>query len=247
MIHFCSYLEREARLVKDTAWVKDNPLLEDVQEDWDVESETDSEPNETNKTSPPKSEGGKERQGQKLTKREQRRLESASKDDTGMMLEQTRPHEDNEVDREREVRLGDLEHSLALMGVTGTDEFKRNIVEASLIKKTTTTGNVPVTTSQRTLATTKDVDDLVKHILTRELSPHSNSKLYPVLLETLFKEVSNTREVPELRRLASIVSEIATSKQKAVVKKKPQIELGGKKGSKYDMDDYGDDPVDDYD
>jgi hypothetical protein len=175
-------------------------------------------------------------------------LESASKDDTDMVFEQNPLPDDSEVDREREVRLGDLEHSMALMGLTGTDEFKRNIVEASLTKKATmTTNNIPVTISQRTLATTKDVDDLVKHILTRELSPHSNSKLYPVLLETLFKEVSSTREIPELRRLASVISEIATSKQKAVVKKKPQIELGGKKSSKYDMDDYGDDPVDDYD
>lgn len=239
--------ENEAKIIKDAAWVKGATILEDVQDDWDAESESDTEQKDANKASPQKLEEGHERQDQKLTKREQRRLESASKDDTDMIFEQNRPpYVDDEVGVERKIRLADLQLGMELMGVKGTDELKNEVVEASLIKRTAS-NNAPSTASQRTLATTKDVDDLVKHILTRELSPHSTTKLYPVLLETLFREVSNTREVPELRRLASIVSEIAATKQKAVVKKKPQIELGGKKGSKYDVEEYGDDPTDEYD
>lgn len=243
------YVEREVKTVKDAAWVKDSGLLDDVQDNWDVESESDAEQAGVTKASPQKIGEEGEGQGHRLTKREQRRLESASKDDPNFAFEQNHlPQGESEADRERQVRLGDLEHTMDLMGIRGSEEYKRDIVEAGLTKRTTaTTGNVPSAIAQRVLTTTKDVDDLVKHITSRELFPHSTSKLYPTLLETLFREICNTREVPELRRLASIVSDIAASKQKAVTKKKPQIEMGSKKSSQYDMDDYDDDSNDDHD
>ena len=45
------YVESEAKRIKDAAWVKDSGLLDDVQDNWDVESESDAEQVDVTKAS----------------------------------------------------------------------------------------------------------------------------------------------------------------------------------------------------
>lgn len=89
--------------------------------------------------------------------------------------------------------------------------------------------------------------------IVKKLKTLDSSKHYPNFLETLFRALLSERDVPEIRKLANMASELMQSKQRDKLaqinaKKKAPPSLAGaskKSGGRADMMDFGDD--DDYD
>lgn len=89
---------------------------------------------------------------------------------------------------------------------------------------------------------------IVKKFKTLETSKH-----YPNFLETLFRTLLMDRDVPEIRKLANMASELVATKQRDKLaqvnsKKKaaPSLVGASKKSGRADMMDFGGDD-DDYD
>lgn len=213
--------------------------MDGVQEDWDASLSSSSSGDE--EARPVTTATGKAIGSDKLTKREQRRLESLKlKEQKGCLDDDDDDDlEDNtEAGRERLVRESDLQHGLDLLGVKADAALKKAIIEESVVKK------APAATSRSivptSLNTVKDIDDIARAI-EKELSPHISNKLYPALLEAIFRELATPRDTPEVRRLASLLNDLATARQKQATsaKKKPQIEIGIRKGRDVDLEDYG--------
>lgn len=79
-----------------------------------------------------------------------------------------------------------------------------------------------------------------------------SSKHYPNFLETLFRTLLSDRDIPEIRKLANMASELVASKQRDKLaqvngKKKAAPSLAGasKKSGRADMMDFGCDDDDD--
>lgn len=85
----------------------------------------------------------------------------------------------------------------------------------------------------------------------KKLKSLDSSKHYPNFLESLFRNLLIDRDVPEIRKIANMASELVQSKQrdKLASKKKPAPSLVGasKKSGRADMMDFGDDNGDDFD
>lgn len=210
--------------------------MDGVQEDWDASLSSSSSGDED--AQPATAAAAKSAGSDRLTKREQRRLESLKLKGQAARVEADTDLEDNtEAGRERLVRESDLQHGFDLLGVKADESLKKAIVEESAVKKAPSASRPALPTS---LNTVKDIDDIARAI-EKELSPHTASKLYPALLEAIFRELATPRDTPEVRRLASLLNDLASARQKQATsaKKKPQIEIGMRKGRDVDLEDYG--------
>jgi hypothetical protein len=77
-------------------------------------------------------------------------------------------------------------------------------------------------------STLPEFESLAKRVASHLSSRYSSSKHYPLFLEALIRHLMAEREVPELRKLSSILGELASTKSKA--RKKPTLSAGPKKG-----------------
>lgn len=233
-------LEREAELVvKGAAWTGSGIIESAVQDDWDASSSEE----EAGKTV-----AGSSSSQPIVTKRELKR-QQVMKESEDVFGSEMAPRDD-EVDRERQVRMADLQSGMNLLRIDASEDAKAKIVEGSITKKASAGHGSTSLIAGRPFSTQKDLEEIVK-VVVREIqsyeAPSAGQKvptkpLYPLLLEALFKELVGTREPPEIRRLASALEDIASIKLRKLTtaKAKPQIQLGGKKlgggASKYDID-----------
>lgn len=226
-------------------------LADDVQDDWDAVSEEEPKAIIEAVVVPKKDSNA----GPGVTKRELKRLQQVQRESEEIFgLAQTNHDEQeglDELEAERAVRLGDLQSGMNLLKLSLDENQQSKIVESTMLKKSKpTASSAPVVLTNRIathpLASQKDVDDLVKIVSGKEgLASHTLSRFYPAFLESLFRELAGARDVPEIRKLAGILTDLTTSKHKAVQQKegktKPSIQTGPKKGKGVDMDEYYDD------
>jgi hypothetical protein len=251
-----SFLEQEE---VDDDWAA--ALDESEHEEQEDTSGNNGVANERTRTTTTASSTGRPTVTSTISKREARRLESLSQAQLKETAElearlqaiSLAPAAEIQAQRgaaaaqaERQVRRADLENTISLFGVQADEATKDAIVESFVIKKNMTEGSGSSGSGIKTincLETQKDVDVAVKLVLT-QLGPVQGSKMYPVLLESLFRDLVASRQVPEIRKLAGILSDMAKKMSDTTTgggKKKPTIELGPKKKGGIDMTDYDDD------
>ena len=176
---------------------------------------------------------------------------------TNLSAEVVVPEETALERRHREERMqreSDLDSALGLFGID-----KKTINMDEVLGSTTSAPSKP-SASKNSLSTADDdgsvpstqaeFDALASQLL-RRLERSADHKLYPQFLESLFRGLMQSREAPEVRKLAGILNDLATNKQKERLianKKKPAASLAGaaKKGSRMDYADYGGGEYDDF-
>jgi hypothetical protein len=148
----------------------------------------------------------------------------------------------NETEYERKARLEklirekDLESAMSLFGISASEK---------------TTDSTPITNvvqspfDTMTPITIPEFDQFAR-LITKRLEAFEAGKNYPQFLEGLIHTLMSRRDVPEIRKVAGVLTDMASQKIKekqAATKAKPPPSLKATKGSgKYDdFDDFDDD------
>jgi hypothetical protein len=204
----------EIGVVKKESWEEENDQSEeDVKDSWDAEEEPEEKPKQI--PLPKKKEIKPPPQvARELTKDE----------------------------RDKEVKAADLEQAMELFGIKGVDA--REAVGAVKDK----TQQAPPTPLPDVISLgAKDPVSIPEfESLAKKLALHLNQKFstnqhYPMFLETLIRQIMTERDAPEVRKVSSILNELANSKaKKPAAKKKATLTASHKKGDGIDFEDYGD-------
>ncbi|PJF18456.1 Eukaryotic translation initiation factor 3 subunit J [Paramicrosporidium saccamoebae] len=148
----------------------------------------------------------------------------------------------NETEHEKKARLErlirekDLEHAMSLFGISAPEKTADSAPTTSIAQS-------PFDTMTPT--TVPEFDQFTR-LITKRLETFEASKNYPQFLEGLIHTLMSRRDVPEIRKVAGVLTDMASQKLKekqAATKAKPPPSLKATKGSgKYDaFDDYDDD------
>ena len=204
----------EAEVVKKDPWEgEDDNIDETVKDSWDVEDEPVEKPRP--KPMPP-------------AIKKDVKIPQAVRDLT-------------KEERDKEVQAADLENAMELFGIKGVDA--REVVGAVKDKSQP----IPQPVSDAISLGAKDPISIPEfEALAKKLAFHLNQKFssnqnFPLFLETLIRQTMSEREASELRKISSILNDLANSKSKRpAAKKKAALITSHKKGNDIDFEDYGD-------
>lgn len=152
-----------------------------------------------------------------------------------------------ETAMERKLRLQKLQEAADLdnaLHLFGAEHIVKGESESSAQPPLATTVPPPQPDWLQSLApqTQKDFDAIVE-TLGKKLKGFEKSKFYLAFVENLAKALLADREVPEIRKIGGVITDLASIKQKerlSAAKKPAPTLAGAKKSSRNDYADFGD-------
>ena len=170
------------------------------------------------------------------------------------------PQETDQARKERLNRLiqeSDLENAMALFGISKSEINVDQVLEITKKDATTPVSSAPSVDGgyfESAKPQTWTEFETLSNTVVKKLKSLESSKHYPNFLESLFRALLNDRDVPEMRKLANMASELVSAKQRDKLsqmngKKKVAPSLAGasKKNGRADMMDFGSNDDDDFD
>lgn len=205
----------EVGVVKKEPWEEENDHIEEeVKDSWDAEDEPEEKPKPKPLPPPIKKEVKPPPQvARELTKEE----------------------------RDKEVKAADLEQAMELFGIKGVDA--REAVGAVKSKAQPAPTPLPdvISLGAKDPVSIPEFESLAKKLAFHLNQKFSTNQNYPMFLETLIRQIMTERDAPEVRKVSSILNELANSKaKKPAAKKKVALTASHKKGDGIDFEDYGD-------
>ena len=146
-------------------------------------------------------------------------------------------------ERDIAVQVADLNNAMDLFGISGVNA--RDIVGAPKTKPAAAQVAAPVpdviSLGAKDPVSIPEFETLAKKLASLLNQKFATSSHYPLFLETLVRHTLAERDVTEVRKVGSILNDIANAKtKKPAGKQKAALAAAPKKGNGLDFEDYGD-------